>query len=128
MQAHADLQRSPGPGSGRPRGRQRGRQIARAPYQCLAMLSDVLPGQKTCESLTCGAPHIPWISSPGIPVRALAGLPVSRLNASSGDPDRLLAEVAHYPGCTYTGSSALLALAGPIGGAGGNLAPAHAQP
>ncbi len=75
------------------------------------MLSDVLPGQKRCESLTCGAPHIPWISSPGIPVRALAGLPVAGLKDSSGDPDRLLAEVAHYPGCTYTGSSALLALA-----------------
>src|SRR5258708_2019494 len=72
--------------------------------------------------------HIPWISSPGIPVRALAGLPVAGLEHSSGDPDRLLAEVAHYPGCTYTGSSALLALAGPIGGAGAILAAPQAEP
>ena len=72
--------------------------------------------------------HIPWISSPGIPVRALAGLPVAGLKDSSGDPDRLLAEVAHYPGCTYVGSSALLALAGPIGGAGAILAAANVEP
>src|SRR5258708_36795587 len=72
--------------------------------------------------------HIPWISSPGIPVSALAGLPVAGLKDSSGDPDRLLAEVAHYPGRTYVGSSALLALAGPIGGPGAIPAAANAAP
>ncbi len=40
----------------------------------------------------------------------------------------VLAYLAHYPGCTYTGSSALLALAGPIGGAGAILAAANAEP
>ncbi len=72
--------------------------------------------------------HIPWISSPGIPVGALAGLPVAGLKDSSGDPNRLLAEVAHYPGRTYVGSSALLALAGPLGGAGAILAIANVEP
>ena len=86
--------------------------MARDCYQCFAMLIDELPGKKGCGSLTCSAPHIPWISSPGIPVSGLAGLPMAGLKDSSGDPDRLLAEVARYPGRTYVGSSALLALAG----------------
>jgi 4-hydroxy-tetrahydrodipicolinate synthase len=72
--------------------------------------------------------HIPWVSSPGVPVSALASLPVAGLKDSSGDPDRLLAEVARYPGCTYVGSSALLALAGPLGGTGAILAVANAEP
>jgi len=72
--------------------------------------------------------HIPWVSAPGIPVSALDGLPVAGLKDSSGDPNRLLAEVAHYPGRTYVGSSALLALAGPLGGTGAILAVANAEP
>src|SRR5262249_28873251 len=72
--------------------------------------------------------HSRWFPSPGAPVRARAGLPVAGLKDSSGDPDRLLAEVAHYPGRTYVGSSALLALAGPIGGTGAILAAANAEP
>ena len=72
--------------------------------------------------------HIPWISSPGVPVSALADLPIAGLKDSSGDPDRLLAEVARYRGWTYVGSSALLALAGPLGGTGAILAVANAEP
>jgi len=72
--------------------------------------------------------HVPWISSPGIPVDALADLPVAGIKDSSGDPDRLLAEVAHYRGDTYVGSSALLALAGPLGAAGAILAVANVEP
>src|SRR5262249_5089598 len=47
---------------------------------------------------------------------------------SSGDPDRLLDELAHYRGATYVGSSAVLALAGPMGAAGAILALAHIEP
>ena len=72
--------------------------------------------------------HIPWISAPGIPVSALPGLPISGQKDSSGDPDRLLDEVAHYAGSTYVGSSALLALAGPIGATGALLALANLEP
>jgi 4-hydroxy-tetrahydrodipicolinate synthase len=72
--------------------------------------------------------HIPWVSAPGIPVSALRGLPVSGQKDSSGDPNRLLDEVAHYPGATYVGSSALLALAGPVGAAGAILAVANVEP
>ena len=52
--------------------------------------------------------HIPWLSAPGVPVDALPGLPVAGQKDSSGDPDRLLAEVTNYRGRTYVGSSAIL--------------------
>lgn len=72
--------------------------------------------------------HIPPISSPGVPVGALGTLPVAGVKDSSGDPDRLLDELVNYPGATYVGSSALLALAGPMGGAGALLALANVEP
>jgi len=72
--------------------------------------------------------HFPRISMPGVPVAALAGLPVAGVKDSSGDPDRLLDELAHYPGATYVGSSAVLALAGPMGAAGAILALANIEP
>jgi 4-hydroxy-tetrahydrodipicolinate synthase len=95
--------------------------------------SEDLPGYyaalvRAAAGLPVLAYHIPWVSSPGVPVSALASLPVAGLKDSSGDPDRLLAEVARYPGCTYVGSSALLALAGPLGGTGAILAVANAEP
>ena len=80
------------------------------------------------SSLPVLAYHIPWISAPGVPVSALDDLPVSGLKDSSGDPDRLLAEVVHYRGSTYVGSSALLALAGPLGATGAILALANVEP
>ncbi len=72
--------------------------------------------------------HFPRVSTPGVPVAALAGLPVAGVKDSSGDPDRLLDELAHYPGATYVGSSAVLALAGPMGAAGAILALANLEP
>lgn len=72
--------------------------------------------------------HIPPVSSPGIPVPALATLPVAGVKDSSGSADRLLDELAHYRGATYTGSSALLALAGPMGAAGAILSLANIEP
>jgi len=72
--------------------------------------------------------HIPWLSSPGVPTGALAALPVGGIKDSSGSPDRLLDEVANYPGATYVGSSALLALAGPLGATGALLALANVEP
>jgi 4-hydroxy-tetrahydrodipicolinate synthase len=72
--------------------------------------------------------HVPWISSPGIPVSLLPALPVAGIKDSSGSADRLLDELAHYGGATYTGSSALLALAGPMGATGAILALANIEP
>jgi len=61
-------------------------------------------------------------------VEELARLPVAGVKDSSGSADRLLDEMAHYRGATYVGSSALLALAGPMGGAGAILALANVEP
>lgn len=72
--------------------------------------------------------HVPFVSSPGIPVAALKDLPVTGVKDSSGNANRLLDELAHYGGDTYVGSSALLALAGPMGGAGAVLALANVEP
>ncbi|HYK32170.1 MAG TPA: dihydrodipicolinate synthase family protein [Streptosporangiaceae bacterium] len=72
--------------------------------------------------------HVPWVSAPGVPVDALPGLPVAGIKDSSGSADRLLDELAHYRGATYVGSSALLALSGPMGGAGAILALANIEP
>lgn len=72
--------------------------------------------------------HFPAVSAPGVPVDALASLPVAGQKDSSASPDRLLDELAHYPGATYVGSSALLALAGPVGATGAILALANTEP
>lgn len=72
--------------------------------------------------------HVPWVSAPGVPVDALPGLPVAGIKDSSGSADRLLDELAHYDGATYVGSSALLSLSGPMGGAGAILAIANVEP
>lgn len=72
--------------------------------------------------------HVPWVSAPGVPVEALPGLPIAGVKDSSGSADRLLDELARYDGAVYVGSSALLALAGPMGGAGAILALANVEP
>ena len=72
--------------------------------------------------------HVPWISAPGVPVGLLPDLPVAGIKDSSGSADRLLDELSSYEGAVYVGSSALLALAGPMGGAGAILALANVEP
>jgi 4-hydroxy-tetrahydrodipicolinate synthase len=72
--------------------------------------------------------HFPRVSAPGVPVEALSRLPVAGVKDSSGDPNRLLEELTRYAGATYTGSSALLTLAGPSGAAGAILAAANVEP
>jgi 4-hydroxy-tetrahydrodipicolinate synthase len=72
--------------------------------------------------------HFPAVSPPGIPVAQLADLAVSGCKDSSGDADRLLETVTTWPRPLYVGTSALLALAGPVGCAGAILALANAEP
>lgn len=71
--------------------------------------------------------HYPKASPPGIAVSFLSDLPVAGLKDSTGDPDRLLEEL-EWGEPLYTGSSALLALAGPLGCAGAILALANVEP
>jgi 4-hydroxy-tetrahydrodipicolinate synthase len=94
--------------------------------------SDVRPYYGTVVEAAAGMPvlayHFPSVSPPGIPVPALAGLPVDGCKDSSGDPDRLLETLDVWDGPLYVGSSSLLALAGPLGCAGAILALANAEP
>jgi 4-hydroxy-tetrahydrodipicolinate synthase len=72
--------------------------------------------------------HFPALSTPGISVAALRELPVAGCKDSSGDPDRLLDAITTWDKPVYTGSSALLVMAGQIGAAGAILALANAHP
>lgn len=83
---------------------------------------------KAAGALPVLAYHFPATSPPGIDVEVLKDLPVVGMKDSSGDPDRLLAELDTFPGSLYVGSSALLALAGPMGCDGAILALANVEP
>jgi 4-hydroxy-tetrahydrodipicolinate synthase len=72
--------------------------------------------------------HYPAVSAPGIPVNALAGLPVSGLKDSSADPARLAETVSSWDRAVYCGSAAFLPYAGALGCAGAILALANAKP
>jgi 4-hydroxy-tetrahydrodipicolinate synthase len=72
--------------------------------------------------------HYPAVSTPGIPVGVLAELPVRGVKDSTGDAARLLETLASYDGELYTGSSWVLAYAGPLGCPGAILALANAEP
>lgn len=71
--------------------------------------------------------HYPNVSPPGVPLDVLGDLPVAGLKDSSGDPNRLLEEL-EFAIPLYTGSSAILALAGPLGCAGAILSLANVEP
>jgi 4-hydroxy-tetrahydrodipicolinate synthase len=73
--------------------------------------------------------HYPDASAPGIPVDALPTIPgLAGLKDSSGEPERLLRELTSWNRPIYTGSSALLSFAGPLGCAGAILALANVDP
>jgi 4-hydroxy-tetrahydrodipicolinate synthase len=72
--------------------------------------------------------HFPAMSSPGIPVAELAGLPVQGVKDSSEDSSRLLAELTGYRGWVYVGSAAMAPAATTLGAAGAILALANAEP
>ncbi len=72
--------------------------------------------------------HFPKVSTPGIAVPQLGDLPVAGVKDSSGDAERLLHELHEYGGAVYTGSSALLSFAGPLGCAGAILSLANVEP
>ena len=72
--------------------------------------------------------HYPEASLPGVPVDLLPELAVQGVKDSSGDPERLLAELSSFQGWVYVGSAALLAYAGPLGCQGAIVALANAVP
>lgn len=72
--------------------------------------------------------HFPTVSSPGLPVDVIGMLPIAGCKDSTGDPERLLATLRATSVPLYTGSSAVLSLAGPVGCAGAILALANVEP
>ncbi|HEX2064307.1 MAG TPA: hypothetical protein VHE80_07785, partial [Acidimicrobiales bacterium] len=83
---------------------------------------------KAAGSIPVLAYHWPAMSPPGIDLAVLGDLPVAGLKDSTGNPERLLAELDAWQGPVYVGSSALLAMAGLVGAAGAILALANAEP
>lgn len=94
--------------------------------------SDQRPYYEALAKVTGDVPllayHYPSVSAPGIPVGVLPELPVAGCKDSSGDPNRLLETLRTWDSPLYVGSSAILALAGPLGCAGAILALANAEP
>jgi 4-hydroxy-tetrahydrodipicolinate synthase len=72
--------------------------------------------------------HFPQTAPPGIPVEALGDLPIQGMKDSSGDPERLLAELAVFPHPLYVGASSILLMAGSLGLPGAILAVANVDP
>jgi 4-hydroxy-tetrahydrodipicolinate synthase len=72
--------------------------------------------------------HFPQTAPPGIPVEALGALPIQGLKDSSGDPERLLAELEVFSRPLYVGAAPLVLMAGSLGIAGAILAVANVDP
>jgi 4-hydroxy-tetrahydrodipicolinate synthase len=72
--------------------------------------------------------HFPQTAPPGIPVDALADLPVKGMKDSSGDPERLLSELEVFSHPLYVGAFSMVLMAGSLGIAGAILAVANVDP
>jgi 4-hydroxy-tetrahydrodipicolinate synthase len=83
---------------------------------------------ETAGGLPVLAYHFPQTAPPGIPVEALPDLPVQALKDSSGDPERLLAELEVFDRPLYVGASPMLLMAGSLGLPGAILAVANVDP
>jgi 4-hydroxy-tetrahydrodipicolinate synthase len=71
--------------------------------------------------------HFPQTAPPGIPVEALADLPVQGLKDSSADPERLLAELEVFRRPLWVGAAVLLLMAGSLAGGVDSRRPASAS-
>jgi 4-hydroxy-tetrahydrodipicolinate synthase len=74
------------------------------------------------------AAHHPRLSWPGLEVADVPDLRIDGYVDGSGDPERLLEALIVFDGATYTGSTAVLSLAGPAGATGAILGLANAEP
>ena len=72
--------------------------------------------------------HFPASRRRESPAEVLSELPIAGVKDSSGDAGRLVAELGAYDGPLYVGSSAYLALAGPLGATGAILSLANTDP
>jgi 4-hydroxy-tetrahydrodipicolinate synthase len=88
-------------------------------YQAVAEAAGDLPAL---------AYHFPQTTPPGIPLEALPDLPVQGMKDSSGDPERLLAELEVFHQPLYVGAAMILLMAGSLGVPGAILAVANVDP
>ena len=73
--------------------------------------------------------HYPKVSlNDGISVDVLPLLPIAGLKDSTGDPTRMLEQLAVYDGPVYSGSAAMALYAGALGCTGAILAAANLEP
>ncbi len=73
--------------------------------------------------------HYPKVSlNDGIPVDVLPVLPIAGLKDSTGDPTRMLEQLAVYDGPVYSGSAAMALYASALGCTGAILAAANLEP
>lgn len=72
--------------------------------------------------------HFPPNAGGAVPVEALAGLPVQGIKDSTGDPERMLAELESWSGWVYSGAVVLTSYAATVGAAGSILAAANIAP
>lgn len=87
------------------------------------------------ESVVAAVPDIPVLAyhwpaaaAPGIPVDALAALPVAALKDSSGDAARLLETLDAWDRPVYVGAPTVVGLAAELGAPGAILGIANAEP
>jgi 4-hydroxy-tetrahydrodipicolinate synthase len=72
--------------------------------------------------------HFPQTAPPGIPLDALGDLPVQGMKDSTGDPERLLAELEAFHHPLYVGASPIVLMAAALGLPGAILAVANVDP
>lgn len=83
---------------------------------------------KAVPDLPLLAYHFPAVSQPGIAVDTLRDLPVVGMKDSTGDAERLLAELDAWDRPVFPGSAALVTMAAAVGCPGVILAVANAEP
>jgi 4-hydroxy-tetrahydrodipicolinate synthase len=99
---------------------------------CPPQTTDPRPYYQAVVEAAGGLPalayHFPQTSPPGIPLDLLPELPVQGMKDSSGDPQRLLAELEVFDRWLYVGAAPLLIMAGALGVTGAILAVANVDP
>jgi 4-hydroxy-tetrahydrodipicolinate synthase len=83
---------------------------------------------KAADGAAVIAVHDPHVSWPGLDLPDVVDLPIAALEDNSGDAEHLLESIIVFDGAVYTGSTPMLALAGPAGATGAIAALANADP
>lgn len=97
------------------------------PRRCHDLLGFYTAVAKAVPDGAVLAYHYPGQAGGAVPVPELASLPIGGIKDSTGDAERLLAQL-EWGGATYVGSTVLTGYAGQLGAAGAILAVANLAP